>query len=194
MFQYEYVKSVSFINGINVDQFKRKLKKNIVKFVSLYEANDMVYILVTEELDEGELAMLNGIIDATVYTDEVDIENETHVIEPSIIYPVTSSNGYTRISTFRYPGSKYQTISKFVVKGWVSNGRTYNVKMQNYNTGDTIYESGILSNAVLNTMEITSGFSNIPETGEYVNVLVKMNGSVSGKKVYIEYVGVHLME
>lgn len=175
-------------------QFRRILKKNIVKFVSVYEIHDIVRIMVTEELTVGELVILNNVIAAYVYTDEIDIENDTLVIEPSVIYPETSSNGYTRISTFRFPGSKYQTISKFVVKGWVSNGRSYNVKLQNYNTGEKIYESGNLSNNVLSTMEITSGFINIPDTEAYVNVLVKMNGLIATKKVYMEYVGVHLME
>jgi hypothetical protein len=190
MSQYQYSLSTYFPGGYNTSQLFLLIREELpLKIISVYTNDDSMYIVTSSELTGGELSTLDGIISAYVYSEESYEENDQYIIEPAIIYPATATNGYTRIATFRWPGSTYQTLIKLVLKSWVDSGRTYNIKLQNYDTGAIIYESANMSNTSLVTNVFTTGFANIPTSQQYINLLVKMNGATSSKKYMLNMQG-----
>lgn len=189
---YTYDKTIYFNGGLNTNQLHLMMRAGIPKYESLYSDGIVLYVTTSEELITEELDELNALIASYVYSEDSYLEESRYFIEPSVIYPIVNSNGYKRISTFRFPGSKYQIIAKVVLKSYVDIGRSYNIKLQNYDTGAVIYESTNLTNTSLDTSTFTTGFTNIPASEKYVNVLVKLNGANTSKNVYVEYVGIHL--
>jgi hypothetical protein len=189
-YNYDNIPTI-FINGVNLTQLYQILRRTFNKFQNINISGDNMKINTTSELTNDEMTTMNNIFNTHIPIHINDISND--ILEPNIIYPKINSYGYTRIATSRFPGSREQFIDKMIIKAYVDKGRSYNIRLQNYDNGEIIYESENLMNTTLQTIEITSNnFTNIPITDCYVNILAKLNGDSYEKHVYIEYVAIYI--
>lgn len=179
--------STDFGGNIKTEQFHIEIVNSEISsgvLIGIILTGDVVEIIFDNALDGTDQTTLDTLI--STHVPDNTLSKSQFFIVPTIKQD-TKSNNYTKVATFKYPGSiSSGTIDYIEIISYMDSGITsYSVRVVDKTNNLIIAEKNDITNTVYSSIDLGT-ISNVMLNSAIIELHVKLVGASGNAKVYID--------